>query len=37
MPPRGSTVSAFIRKRLHLKVNASKSAVARPETRHFLG
>lgn len=27
----------FIERRLRLKVNASKSAVARPETRHFLG
>jgi group II intron reverse transcriptase/maturase len=27
----------FIEKRLRLKVNAAKSAVARPEDRHFLG
>ena len=27
----------FIERRLRLKVNAAKSAVARPETRHFLG
>lgn len=32
-----ASVSAFIEKRLRLKVNANKSAVARPETRHFLG
>ena len=32
-----ASVSAFIEKRLRLKVNASKSAVARPEDRHFLG
>jgi len=32
-----ASVSAFIEKRLRLKVNASKSAVARPEERHFLG
>jgi RNA-directed DNA polymerase len=32
-----ASVSAFIHKRLRLRVNASKSAVARPETRHFLG
>jgi RNA-directed DNA polymerase len=32
-----ASVSEFIRKRLRLKVNESKSAVARPETRHFLG
>lgn len=32
-----ASVSSFIRKRLRLKVNESKSAVARPETRHFLG
>jgi RNA-directed DNA polymerase len=30
-------VTRFIEKRLRLKVNADKSAVARPETRHFLG
>ena len=28
---------AFIAKRLRLEVNATKSAVARPEDRHFLG
>lgn len=32
-----ASVSSFISGRLRLKVNASKSAVARPETRHFLG
>jgi RNA-directed DNA polymerase len=32
-----ASVTAFINKRLRLKVNASKSAVAQPETRHFLG
>lgn len=32
-----SSVMQFIERRLRLKVNASKSAVARPETRHFLG
>jgi RNA-directed DNA polymerase len=32
-----ASVTEFISKRLRLKVNASKSAVARPETRHFLG
>src|SRR5436189_3886424 len=32
-----ASISAFISKRLRLKVNASKSAVARPEERHFLG
>jgi len=32
-----SSVMHFIERRLRLKVNASKSAVARPETRHFLG
>jgi len=31
------SVTRFIEKRLRLKVNASKSAVARPENRHFLG
>jgi len=31
------SVTRFIEKRLRLKVNASKSAVARPEDRHFLG
>jgi len=32
-----ASIVRFIEKRLRLKVNASKSAVARPETRHFLG
>lgn len=32
-----ASVERFITKRLRLKVNHSKSAVARPETRHFLG
>ena len=32
-----ASVTKFINKRLRLKVNESKSAVARPETRHFLG
>lgn len=32
-----ASVVSFISRRLRLKVNASKSAVARPETRHFLG
>jgi group II intron reverse transcriptase/maturase len=32
-----ASVTAFIERRLRLKVNAAKSAVARPETRHFLG
>jgi group II intron reverse transcriptase/maturase len=32
-----ASVTHFIEKRLRLKVNASKSAVARPEERHFLG
>jgi len=32
-----ASVSAFIAKRLRLRVNADKSAVARPEERHFLG
>lgn len=31
------SVSAFISKRLRLTVNAGKSAVAKPEDRHFLG
>jgi group II intron reverse transcriptase/maturase len=31
------SVTRFIQKRLRLKVNADKSAVARPGTRHFLG
>jgi group II intron reverse transcriptase/maturase len=32
-----ASVTKFIERRLRLKVNAAKSAVARPETRHFLG
>ncbi len=32
-----TSITAFIEKRLRLKVNAEKSAVARPEERHFLG
>ena len=32
-----ASVVKFIERRLRLKVNESKSAVARPETRHFLG
>jgi len=32
-----ASVTSFIERRLRLKVNATKSAVARPETRHFLG
>jgi group II intron reverse transcriptase/maturase len=32
-----ASVRRFIERRLRLKVNASKSAVARPETRHFVG
>ena len=32
-----ASITRFIEKRLRLRVNASKSAVARPETRHFLG
>jgi RNA-directed DNA polymerase len=32
-----ASTTAFIEKRLRLKVNAAKSAVARPEERHFLG
>jgi group II intron reverse transcriptase/maturase len=32
-----ASLTRFIEKRLRLKVNASKSAVARPEERHFLG
>jgi RNA-directed DNA polymerase len=32
-----ASVSRFIESRLRLKVNAAKSAVARPEERHFLG
>lgn len=31
------SVTTFIEKRLRLKVNAKKSAVARPEDRHFVG
>ncbi len=30
-------VADFIDRRVRLKVNEAKSAVARPETRHFLG
>ncbi len=32
-----ASITAFIEKRMRLKVNAEKSAVARPEERHFLG
>jgi RNA-directed DNA polymerase len=32
-----ASVTRFIERRLRLKVNASKSAVARPQERHFLG
>lgn len=32
-----ASVEKFISKKLRLKVNSSKSAVAKPETRHFLG
>ena len=32
-----ASIERFINKRLRLKVNATKSAVARPEERHFLG
>ena len=32
-----ASISTFIRERLRLQVNEKKSAVARPETRHFLG
>jgi group II intron reverse transcriptase/maturase len=32
-----ASITVFIEKRLRLKVNAAKSAVARPEERHFLG
>jgi group II intron reverse transcriptase/maturase len=32
-----ASVTRFIERRLRLSVNASKSAVARPEERHFLG
>lgn len=31
------SISRFIERRLRLRVNAAKSAVARPSTRHFLG
>jgi hypothetical protein len=32
-----ASVTSFIERRLRLKVNAAKSAVARPEERHFVG
>lgn len=32
-----ASISSFISRRLRLKVNESKSAVAQPEMRHFLG
>jgi len=32
-----ASVEKFINRRLRLELNASKSAVGRPETRHFLG
>jgi RNA-directed DNA polymerase len=32
-----ASTAQFIRKRLRLKINESKSAVAKPEERHFLG
>jgi RNA-directed DNA polymerase len=32
-----ASIQAFIEKRLRLQVNVGKSAVARPEERHFLG
>jgi group II intron reverse transcriptase/maturase len=32
-----ASISSYISRRLRLKINESKSAVARPETRHFLG
>lgn len=32
-----ASITNFIERRLRLKVNAEKSAVARPEERHFLG
>lgn len=32
-----ASIVDFIKRRLRLKVNEAKSAVARPETRHFLG
>ncbi|MCP6756793.1 group II intron reverse transcriptase/maturase, partial [Klebsiella pneumoniae] len=31
------SITRFIEKRLRLKVNTSKSAVSKPEQRHFLG
>jgi RNA-directed DNA polymerase len=32
-----ASVTSFLERRLRLQVNVAKSAVARPETRHFLG
>ena len=32
-----ASLTDFIQRRLRLKVNEAKSAVARPEERHFLG
>lgn len=32
-----ASITRFIERRLRLKVNQAKSAVARPETRHFVG
>lgn len=32
-----ASITAFIEKRMRLKVNVAKSAVARPEERHFVG
>ena len=32
-----TSIERFINRRLRLRLNAEKSAVARPETRHFLG
>lgn len=32
-----ASLAAFLERRLRLKINANKSAVARPESRHFLG
>jgi len=32
-----ASLTEFIQRRLRLKVNEAKSAVARPEDRHFLG
>jgi RNA-directed DNA polymerase len=32
-----ASITAFLDRRMRLKVNAGKSAVARPEERHFLG